>query len=77
MEYDNISDSMKKWISESFKDDWETINTDIDFNKHEPIDISSSLHVIQYTYNIDDNKYKVSYPIDDLETEPLVEILKK
>ena len=73
---EEISDSMKKWILEYFKDEWVEINTEINFDQYEPIDISSSLHIIQYTYDINDNKYRLSYSIDDLDANPLIEILK-
>jgi hypothetical protein len=72
---ENISEEMKDWIMKKFKDNWETIKTNIDFSKYEPIDITSSLHIIQYTYDIDNKKYHVSYPISDSSAEPIVEIL--
>jgi len=77
MENIEITESMRKWFKDKFNNEWEKIDTDIDFSKHIPIEETSSLHVIQDTYIIDDKKYRLSYPISDSTTKPTIEILIK
>lgn len=79
MESDNskeVSESMKEWINEYFKEQWIESDTDIDFSKYETIDISSSLHIFEEKYLIDGNTYRLLYPISDSEAKPTIEILK-
>ena len=72
-----LSENTKKWIRDNFNEVWEEFETDIDFKKYEPIEITDSLHIIQYLYDIDGEKYRVSYPISDHESKSLIEKLKK
>lgn len=67
---------IEEWIEKYFSETWEEIETDIDFSKHEPISISSSLHIYEERYEIDDNKYRLLYGIG-YDEKPSVEILKK
>ena len=67
---------MKTWIKQYFNEEWEDIDTDIDFTKHKPIKISNSLHIHEEQYKIDNNTYKLLYAIGS-NTEPLVKILIK
>jgi len=72
------SEAMKEWALEYFSEVWEQIETDIDFSKYEPTDVSNSLHIVQYTYEIDGEKYHLSYPINsEKDTEPIIEKIKK
>jgi len=72
------SEAMKEWVRDYFSEEWEQIETDIDFSKYKPTDISNSLHIIQYTYEIDGEKYHLSYPINsEKNPEPRIEKLKK
>ena len=71
----SLTESMEDWFLEKFKDNWEVIETDFDFSQYEPIESSSSLHIIQDTYIIDGKKYRVSYPISDSSSKVFVEIL--
>lgn len=67
---------MKEWIEKYFSEQWKEVNVDIDFTKHEPIKTSSSLHIYEERYEIDDNVYRLLYAIG-YDGEPNVEILAK
>ena len=64
----------QKWIEEYFKENWKEVKTDIDFTKFEPISTSSSLHIYEERFEIDDKKYRLLYVIGQ-DGEPSVEIL--
>lgn len=68
-----LSDSMRDWMLEKFKNTWKVIESDIDFSQHEPIGVSSSLHILQEEYIINDETYRLSYPISDPKTSPTIE----
>ena len=72
-----MTEQMKKWIEKHFKEQWEEIKVDIDFSKETPIETINSLHIIEYKYIIGDDTYRLLFPISDLDSEPLIEILLK
>ena len=53
---------------------WKPIETDIDFSKHTPVSTSNSLHIFEERYIIDNEEYKLSYPISDIQEKILTEI---
>jgi hypothetical protein len=63
------------WIEKRFSETWEPIETNINFESHFPISKAFSLHVYEERYNIEGKTYRLLYPIDDKEAEPLIEIL--
>ncbi len=67
---------MKEWIEKYFSEQWKEIGVDIDFNKCEPISTSSSLHIFEERYEIENNTYRLLYAIG-YDGDPNVEILVK
>lgn len=65
---------MQKWIKKYFSENWNEIETDIDFTKYEPISTNSSLHVWEERYEIDGKKYRLLYEIG-YEGGPSIEVL--
>ena len=65
---------MDKWIKEYFKEKWENVETDIDFNKHNPISTSHSLHIYEERYIVDNETYRLLYLIGN-DADPNIEKL--
>lgn len=68
-----ISSFMENYIKNI--EEWIEIETDIDFNNIEPFENSSSLHVIEYRYKVNNNIYRLLYSIEG-SSEPVIQILK-
>ena len=67
---------MKDWLNNYFKEQWVVVeNNTIDFEKHEPISTSNSLHIYEERYCIDGDTYRLLYLIGD-SSEPSIEKLK-
>ncbi len=66
---------MKEWIEKYFKEEWEEVESDIDFTKLEPINTSNSLHLIEERYEVDGEQYRLLYSIPF--GGPLIERLVK
>ena len=56
------------------KEIWKEIETNIDFSKHEPISTSSSLHIYEERYEINEETYRLLYAIG-YDGNPLIEVL--
>jgi len=68
---------MDEWFKKYFSEQWVAVeNNTVDFEKHEPISTSNSLHIYEERYCIDGDTYRLLYPIGD-SSEPLIEKLKQ
>ena len=68
---------MDEWFKKYFSEQWVAVeNNTVDFEKHEPISTSNSLHIYEERYSIDGDTYRLLYSIGD-SSEPLIEKLKQ
>jgi len=66
----------KEWIDEYFKEQWVDINDcNINFEELKPISTSTSLHIFEERYSIDDKQYRLLYGISDDSNTPIIQIL--
>lgn len=72
MQKSTLQEFLKNYLFET----WKEIKTDIDFSKYKPIDVKQSLHIHEERYFIDNETYRLLYPIDSDENYS-VEILVK
>jgi hypothetical protein len=62
------------WVNTYFSEQWEDIETDIDFSKYKPISSKNSLHIHEDRYLINNKKYRLLYEIGNTEN-PHIQIL--
>lgn len=67
---------MKDWLEKYFSEHWEEVNSDIDFKKLEPIETSSSLHIYEEKYIVDEGTYRLLYVIGGNDIPTIEKLIK-